>query len=267
MTLQTSSMELEKLTLEIENRIQHSYLEKFIQKPIIDQEKLFILSTIINHSSLPEPKKKYYIVTSMLVQIALDQHDLVPKQEASDEGKIQPQTKQLTVLAGDYYSGLYYFFLAEIGDFDMIRVLASAIKEINELKMKLYYLEADSIHIYIDMVKQIESLLIVHVAQFIQETSLKDILADWLIIHRLMSERKSLELAKMTPLFENWYNQSASGSQRMLLEAVETVIQQKTNKLMHALNKLPAHYTELKEHISKGLYNRACKLTIKAEEG
>src|SRR5699024_3634853 len=91
----------------------------------------------LNNINMPVKKKEKYMITTMLVQIALDTHDLVTdKKNDTVEPLSVESTRQLTVLAGDYYSGLYYLLLAEIEDYQLIHALAIAIKEITELKLR-----------------------------------------------------------------------------------------------------------------------------------
>src|SRR5699024_2430566 len=107
---------------------------------------------------------------------------------------------QLTVLAGDYYSGLYYFLLSEIDDFELIHVLATAIKEINEQKMNLYYRERLSPEEFIYIIKQIETLLFTHVSDHIGTEPLDRTIAEWFAINKLTIEKNKTT----SPLIDVW---------------------------------------------------------------
>ncbi|WP_135551544.1 heptaprenyl diphosphate synthase component 1 [Paenibacillus cymbidii] len=80
----------------------------------------------------------YTLVTS-LVQMGLDIHDMVP--ESSDrKEKRAARSRQLKVLAGDYFSAKFYHLLAQAGQIETIRHLSAAICEANRLKVNLYML-------------------------------------------------------------------------------------------------------------------------------
>jgi heptaprenyl diphosphate synthase len=257
-------MELESLRVMIADEIQHTYLDKYIKKPVIDEEKLIILSSVMNHTTLSASKKKQYIMATMLVQIALDTHDLVSKVTSPDEGNVQKKQKQLHVLAGDYYSGLYYSLLAKVSDYDMIHVLASAIKEINEYKMKLYYLEVDSFQSFLHLVQKVESLLFVHVAQYVKESAIGNSIEAWLLANRLLREKQHVHDNGYSSLLDRWVGQSKTDTYATMAGKMDKVIEDTLWQMRQHLSQLPNHYyTILKEHIS----NRIRANAIKAKEG
>src|SRR5699024_11978545 len=102
--------------------------------------------------------------------------------------------KQLAVLAGDYYSGLYYALLAEHGQIRMIQILANAIKQINEYKMNIYYEAANDINELIYFLMKQESLLIDSVAEEFQlEESFIQIVEKVCLLTKLKREDVSAE--------------------------------------------------------------------------
>ncbi|MEC5422460.1 heptaprenyl diphosphate synthase component 1 [Virgibacillus sp. C22-A2] len=259
-------MDTRHLRILIEKKIKHTYLEKHIQKPVIDEEKLILLTAVIKNTTLSATQKEHYIITTMLVQIALDTHDLVPEVNYPDENAEVKLPKQLNVLAGDYFSGLYYLLLSEIEDFDLIHKLASAIKEINEYKMKLYYKEADSFQDYIDLIKEVESLLIRYVGEYVNDSIVSSITYNWLITNKLIHERNKFGKYGFSSLLAEWINNSSS-TDDSILDIVESIINTNLIQLDEMLLQLPLQHQTLKEHINSSLHELLLKKTSIVEEG
>jgi heptaprenyl diphosphate synthase len=207
--LQTMEKELQQLKVLIEDRIHHTFLLEHIQKPAINEYKLFFLNNILNKTSLAPNIKEQYIISTMLVQIALDIHQKIPDYDVEENIAIETDS-QLSILAGDYYSGLYYLLLSEIEEHQFITVLATAIKDINELKMRLYYLEDESIEVYFKLIKQIDSILIKYVAEFFQMTNEVPVIEELLLASYLI-EQETLTISEdITMLQEIQINKTKS---------------------------------------------------------
>ncbi|SDJ67367.1 heptaprenyl diphosphate synthase component 1 [Sediminibacillus albus] len=267
-TLRASNLPLSEIREAIENKIQHSYLEKYIQKPVIDDDKLCILSSIIKNTPYSDTKKKNYIITVMLVQIALDTHDLVSKQEEKDEPDRTKKQRQLTVLAGDYYSGLYYYFLSQLDDISMIHTLASAIKEINELKMTVYYKEFESVQEFMDDLMLIESLLIRRVAEFFERSFVNEFTSNWLLTRKLMREKHNYLKQEHSPIFELLTNGPAQNIHyNQIVGTVEQFIQRSVLRVEETVVQLPVHFQSLKTYVNKKIYESIGNNSKVLEEG
>lgn len=248
-------------------KINHTYLNKYIQKPVIDQTKLTALSIIVNNTSLPEKTKRQYIIATMLVQIALDTHDLIPITNDKNDDEVAITTKQLTVLAGDYYSGLYYLILAEIEDVPMIGVLASAIKEITEYKMRLYYREIGSFTDYLSITKKVETLLITRVAQFVNNSIINDIIDKLIITSKLIKERKHFPSQGQSPMLDSWYTNTNDDSYSSILlltdDIIKTNISQIEDFLAQPTLRISVFKTHFQHMLDEFIYNN---ISV-AEEG
>lgn len=266
-TLHTSSVNIKEIKELLTYKIKHTYLEKYIEQPVIDEGKLMALSMIVNHTSLPIETKKQYVITIMLVQMALDTHDLVQITNDNHENETTIVSRQLTVLAGDYYSGLYYLLLAEIKDVNLIHTLAVTIKEINEYKMKLYYKEVDSFDNYIEIVSKVESLLITRFADSLGHSSVNEIIEKIICTTKLIEEKKEFTDQSQSSILRHWHLHHESGARLPHLREVESMIEQHASEIEKQLYEPAIHLSINKMHLHHMLQELIYDHTTVAEEG
>jgi heptaprenyl diphosphate synthase len=96
-----------------------------------------LLYAFLNGSSKWTGSSELFALVTSLVQMGLDTHDLVSISNDAKE-KTAARSRQLKVLAGDYFSSRFYHLLAEAGQIDLVRQLSGAICEVNRLKMNFY---------------------------------------------------------------------------------------------------------------------------------
>ena len=124
------------VTNKMSEHFNHPLLNGCLVRPMIDADKVRFLIEIFAASGHDEAEIIEYSCAVMFMQVALDTHDLV---NLSEDGKEADDERQLLILSGDYYNGLYYQILANSKQRRLIAPLALAIKEINELKVMTRY--------------------------------------------------------------------------------------------------------------------------------
>ncbi|MFP7493784.1 heptaprenyl diphosphate synthase component 1 [Terribacillus saccharophilus] len=238
-----ASMEkLHTLRNKIEQRMQQSYLDKNTEAPFLDENKLLALQTLFGQTNLPDKQQTDYMITIMLVQLALDTHDKVIKQTKADEMAEERENRQLTVLAGNYYSALYYQILAGLDDIDMVALLASGIKQINEQKMSLYY-DTATLEAFFTKLGRLEGCLFRTAASRFTDPAILEVLDDYFLISRLHQEiQQDKQTSLLVRLAEILDRQN---SKRTVLEAVYQEMDAAKDRLKAKLNGLPPAYAEL----------------------
>jgi heptaprenyl diphosphate synthase len=197
--IQTIMMDMKDVIIQ---KISLSYLQQFIQNPNIDEDKLLLLISMLDHHGLSKLEMEDFVVTPMLVQIALDTHEHVSNSTTKTENETSLKLRQLTVLGGIYYSSLYYKILADTNNLAMIRALADGIKDINENKILIYQKDLDGIEKLMNSMMIIESSLINKIADYLHENSWKEVAKHYLFIKRLMFEKKKFIHEESSYLFE-----------------------------------------------------------------
>jgi len=179
---------IDQIKEKIFQKISHTYLFEHIQKPVIDEERLLLILSMLQEAELSDKDIEKYTITTMLIQIALDTHELITNEKKSKDIE---KNRQLTVLAGDFYSGHYFQLLAEAEDIQMIKILAEAIKEINEHKIFLYQKTAAGIEELVDSIVIVEYALVDKLIAAFQLEKWKDLSRSILLIKRLLKEKNT----------------------------------------------------------------------------
>ncbi|SDC40281.1 heptaprenyl diphosphate synthase [Paenibacillus sp. UNCCL117] len=119
--------------------IDYDMIRTYTDLPAFPDHQARLLHAFLEkHSKLAGYRELYTLVTG-LVQLGLDTHDTVSITN-DDKGVQAARSRQLKVLAGDYFSSRFYYLLSQAGQIELIRLLSAAICEANRLKMNLYLL-------------------------------------------------------------------------------------------------------------------------------
>ncbi len=183
----------------VEERLLHPYMFQYINTPVLDEDKLLLLISILDQCKLSNKELENYSITTMLLQVALDTHEQVTNTRANNEVLKQ---RQLTVLAGVYYSGLYYKLLADCNDVHAIRMLAQGIKTINDKKIIVYQKDFSEIDTLMNNLKLIESSLIDQFTEYFRLDGWNDIVENLLFIKRLSKEKEDFVQKKSSIVFD-----------------------------------------------------------------
>jgi heptaprenyl diphosphate synthase len=231
--IQSKLAELKEL---VEQKAHHPYLIKNMNDaPSIDEDKLLLLISIFDQLNLSDIEKNTYILATMLIQLALDTHDYVRPNSIEDDLKSQ----QLMVLAGDYYSGLYYKHLAGINNVSLIRDLSVGIKEINENKILIYERQVNDIDQMLMSLIIIEGGLFNKLMIFFQRNQWSELILNFLLVKRLLNEK----------------NQYLNLGSSVVAEAME--------KLLYAQNgQNQLHMTQVKEKDLINAFDQAIERSI-----
>lgn len=265
--------ELRKL---IETTAYHPFLQKYIEKPVIDEDKLLLLWGLFNELEISTDERNHYMLSMMLVQIALDTHEKVSNSSVILESPNQLKNRQLSVLAGDYYSGLYYKVLSEVGNIEMIRSLSSAVKKINDHKILLYQHTLTSLPSFSNSVKAVESSLIYKIAEVYQQTAWMKNAENILLLKRLLNEKELFITTGQSILFESLRLILFPNSKDVPLDedqmvqvknAMDSCIENAIQAVIKSKDELPLVNVELHQRIENLLSSTKLKANSYVKEG
>lgn len=251
----------------------HPYLRRFLKEPLIEEKKVMLLITLLKELTLTDEERDQYITATMLVQIALDTHDGVTLHAIHHDVEAL-QNRQLTVLAGDYYSGLYYYILAQLGNIELIRSLAEGIKEINEQKMIYHRQHFDNEESILRAVMTIESSLIVKVAECFRLTQFKDLIQSYLLLNFLQNASSSFLNKEDSSLYQAFakvlYDKEMSDLAENELESLHVKVLNHIESIQHHYERAFRQLFLKREHVSvfeTFMHEKDWKVNSGVEEG
>ncbi len=261
----------------IEKRACHPYLQKYVDKPKVDEDKLLLLWGLFNELDLSADERNHYILATMLVQIALDTHEKVSNTNVTLESPDILKNRQLTVLAGDYYSGLYYQVLSEVGNVELIRSLSSAVKKMNDHKILLYQLTLTSIPSFLNSIKAVEASLIYKIAEYYQKSAWINRAENVLVLKRLLFEKEQYLNTGQSILFEGLRmilfptiqrNIHLSEEQvKQLKDTMDSCIEDVNHAVKKSKDELPLENVELHRRIEELVSSTMLKVNSYVKEG
>ncbi|EPY12426.1 MULTISPECIES: heptaprenyl diphosphate synthase component 1 [Paenibacillus] len=116
--------------------VEHDMIQAHTELPAFPNARVELMFAFLNRSKpIAEHSELFALVTS-LVQVGLDTHDTI-ELAAVQHNDRNLRSRQLKVLAGDYFSSRFYNLLAQQGQIDTVRALSQSVCDINRLKMTM----------------------------------------------------------------------------------------------------------------------------------
>jgi heptaprenyl diphosphate synthase len=116
----------------------YDMIQRHTELPPFPDVRGHLLYIFLNHGAEdPGQRGELYTLVTTLIQLGLDTHEAVDRTNG-DPGGDPMRSRQLKVLAGDYFSSWFYQLLAKNGQIEMVGTLSSAIADLNVLKANLY---------------------------------------------------------------------------------------------------------------------------------
>ncbi len=272
MSLQESLKLVASIKENIQQRIKHYYLYKYIELPFIDEDRIILLLNSMMDSNISKNDMAKVVTSAMLIQIALDTHGKV-----TNFGE-DLKKRQLLVLSGDYYSGLYYKILAEVDNIPLIKALAEGIKIVNESKIVLYRNEGIDIDTYMKNLIRAESSIVTKFCSYFGNSHLTPIVEDFLFLNRLLSEKEKVNIGHTSEMFEALvkclfptkqlaFHELSAELKRKIVNTCDQYITLSKNRLKEYIKDLKNPSLLLGQRMKFLVMERNTVLNIQLEEG
>ncbi|MDT3426823.1 heptaprenyl diphosphate synthase [Paenibacillus forsythiae] len=115
----------------------YDMIQRHTDLPPFPDARGSLLYIFLNHGAARTPDAELCALVTVLVQLGLDTHESIDLAEGSS-GEKDMRSRQLKVLAGDYFSSWFYHILAKRGEVGIIGSLSAAIADFNVLKAQLF---------------------------------------------------------------------------------------------------------------------------------
>ncbi|WP_410514802.1 heptaprenyl diphosphate synthase component 1 [Paenibacillus sp. BR2-3] len=116
----------------------YDMIQRHTELPPFPDVRGHLLYIFLNHGTTgPQRNDELYTLVTTLIQLGLDTHEAIDRSNGEPGGDPM-RSRQLKVLAGDYFSSWFYQLLARHEQIEMVGILSAAIAELNVMKANLY---------------------------------------------------------------------------------------------------------------------------------
>jgi heptaprenyl diphosphate synthase len=231
-------------------KMRHDYLEQYVDVPTLDRDRLLLLVLPFEDQDRSKDEMNQIVSSVILVQTALDIHENFNIKQTS------LKERQLSVLAGDYYSGLYYLLLSQSNDISLITELAKGIRTINEKKVILFEKNHREVDDFFMDVKSVENGLMEPYFQYMNREDLHKLSGEFLLLRKIVKEKDALLFNKTTNFYESIrriLKRQTSSHHHVSIETVVTLLEEKIiqtqNKLLNVIKNSTNLPLVVEEHI------------------
>jgi heptaprenyl diphosphate synthase len=130
-------MRMDRIAEQAEKYMDNEMIKTHTHLPTYPVNRTRLLFAFLQRNSNQAEHSEICALATSLAQLGLDTHDMV-NSTASQELIGQARSRQLKVLAGDYFNSRFYQLLSHVGRVDVIQLVSIAIGEVNRMKMNFY---------------------------------------------------------------------------------------------------------------------------------
>lgn len=240
MNATTIEEQVSQLKNNIFTQLHHRTLLQFTGQPVVeDDQLLYLLLPKLNGEQWSEQLEQSASAVSM-VYAALNGHELIEEQDATSK------SQQLTVLAGDYYSGMYYTTLAAIPDIQLIRSLSEAVAKISECKTAVYEPEKRSINEWFEALRVIEAMATQQFMKHYDFDCYIEIVELGLVLARFKREMKQWQEKHQKSRFMKNLEQHEEFASKSYEQILQQQISDLSSKLIRSITSSPILLDEVK---------------------
>lgn len=227
---------------EIYSKLHHRTLLEYTGQPPIWEDQLFYL--LLPKFNGEQWNKQHQVAAQSvaMIQTALTTHDLV------EEYKATSKEQQLMVLAGDYYSGMYYATLSTLPNVQLVRELSAAVAEISEKKTALYETSMKSLAEWMELFEEVVSQTVEQFMKHYNFGAYIEFMKMGMLIERLAAELKQIEKKTTTIRFVQVVAKNYS-SENQAFRAIQDELQNRIIKFSEAVKNSSLLTNDVKEGI------------------
>ncbi|EDH0840994.1 heptaprenyl diphosphate synthase [Listeria monocytogenes] len=207
MTYQAREAGLKEVEQLVHEQAVYQYLQENNEGGQMDKDQMLFLHEAISGSDLTDASAYRVVSATLYMILAHDTHEKID--EPGDVVQLTRKEQELTVLAGDFYSALYYRTLAELEMIPLLRALQSGVQETNTAKTNIYQLHVATDEEYLSQLTLTNAAIFAKFAKyFMKDETFIALGCQFFLLKRLQTELatyKEIGASRLKRAFDHGY--------------------------------------------------------------